>query len=262
MGAAIPPPDEPDGTPDPERDSLEAMLGPRPTRGYFIRSGVAFAATVACAVVFDWQAGDIAWGLWISSLCIGYVTVIAALLFEEIPLRRTEDKGGNALFFIGFMLVFTLHFGLFHVLHSFALNKLLPLDAGHSDVPNFFLLLGRSLWRYWPLVLLNLFYRMGDLRRLNTAPGSHDAIAKPYVNVVRLHLMIAAVAILNEMGVRWLALVPVLLGCFFPWGMVIRHIIERAGKTRDRLLEKAAAKELEDLKEFEAATDAEADQDG
>lgn len=261
MGAATPTPPGPEAAPDPERDSLEAMLGPRPTRRSLIRSGVAFAATVACAAVFDWQAGDIAWGLWISSLCIGYVTVIAALLIEEIPLRRREDKGGNALFFIGFMLVFTLHFGLFHVMHCFGLNQLLPLDTGQEGGPNFFVLLGRSLWRYWPLVLLNLFYRLGDLRRLNTAPGSHDAIAKPYINVVRLHLMIAAVAILNEMGVRWLALVPVLLGCFFPWGMVIRRIIERIGKTRDRLLEKAAAKELEELKEFEAAIDAEADQD-
>ena len=143
MGAAASTPDGPEAAPAPERGSLDAMLGPPPTRRDFVRAGLAFAATVACAAVFDWQAGDIAWGLWISSLCIGYVTVIAALLLEEIPLRRKEDKGGNVLFFVGFMLIFTLHFGLFHVMHSFGLASLLPM-GGEGDGPSFFVLLGRS----------------------------------------------------------------------------------------------------------------------
>ena len=39
---------------------------------------VAFVVTFISAIVFRWDARDIIWGLWISSLCVGYAFIVAA----------------------------------------------------------------------------------------------------------------------------------------------------------------------------------------
>jgi len=39
----------------------------------------AFAVSAAAALLWDWQASDIAWGLWISSLVTGWVILGASI---------------------------------------------------------------------------------------------------------------------------------------------------------------------------------------
>lgn len=88
------------------------------------RSLFAFGATVAAAAYFDWTAGDLLWALWISSLTVGYLTILVAIgggLAAGWVFWMKADRLGPAerfapvvmaLFFLVPVLAF---FGLSHI---------------------------------------------------------------------------------------------------------------------------------------------------
>ena len=39
----------------------------------------AFGVTVLLAIALHWQAKDLIWGLWISSLCVGYTHIVMSM---------------------------------------------------------------------------------------------------------------------------------------------------------------------------------------
>ena len=55
---------------------------------------LAFAGTVACATIFRWEARDVIWGLWISSLTVGYATIVWQLSqnWQLFPLAVIEQR--------------------------------------------------------------------------------------------------------------------------------------------------------------------------
>ena len=57
---------------------------------------LAFLLTAIMAFTFEWQANELCWGLWISSLLTGWAVIISAVLrtilhLAGIPLLREED---------------------------------------------------------------------------------------------------------------------------------------------------------------------------
>jgi hypothetical protein len=57
---------------------------------------LAFCLTASMAFLFEWQANELCWGLWISSLLTGWVVVISSVLrtllhLTGVPLLREED---------------------------------------------------------------------------------------------------------------------------------------------------------------------------
>ena len=200
---------------------------------------LAFGFILAWALLFDWRAGDLAWALWITSLVVGYVTMGIVIKVVEAPKLAGRSKGRRRGILLGFWAIFTVHFGLFHVIHCLFLNQLLPLiePEGFPNIPK---LLGSALLFYWPLVAMTLISRFHDLRKLRDDPKKHDALVKPYVNVVRLHLLIAALGLMNEWGLESLAIYAVLAACFFPWSAVIRMIADWHDRRMDRYYKEEA----------------------
>jgi hypothetical protein len=226
-------------------DPLDELAPPR-TRWDLLRALAAFGVTVACAVVLDWQAGDIAWGLWVSSIWIGYVTLAAAMWLEEIPLRRQAGTDKHLGFVLGFGAAFTVLFGGAHFLHCTFLNQMLPLDPHQGGIPNIFYLFARATWRYWAVVAMGLLARYGDLKRLLQRPGSHKALVLPFLTVARLHVMIAFLGLFSEWGIAHQGLFVALAGAFAPWGLILRRIIEHFQDVQARRL-REAEKEFEDV---------------
>lgn len=61
---------------------------------------LAFCLTASMAFLFEWQANELCWGLWISSLLTGWVVIISSVLWAllhlaGIPLLREEDLDEN-----------------------------------------------------------------------------------------------------------------------------------------------------------------------
>lgn len=48
----------------------------------------AFAFTLALAWYLDWQATDLVWGLWLSSLMVGYLVMLSQILRVPLGLPR------------------------------------------------------------------------------------------------------------------------------------------------------------------------------
>ncbi len=238
-------------------------------RNETLRDIISFAATVSIAAWQGWAAKDIIWGLWISSLLIGYsfivVMIVSSYLHGSIPMRkgsassnvrarglREPDgvEGNNAgrtfgrtplgrvllapaaLFMLGF---FTLHFGGFHFVHGLFLNGFFPLvewsPAGGSPGGVFggiTIVVGTALAEYWPFVLFSAVSRFGDYREALGAKGEPNMF-RPYLNVVRMHLLIFVFAGLHAAGLESYAVYPVLLFYFFPVRSIVKAIARRRG---------------------------------
>jgi hypothetical protein len=213
---------------------MEEVLGDPPTRGDLLRAGGSFAGTVAMAVYFAWKAQDLAWGLWASSLSLGYLTIIVALALEA---RRRGAAEGRRAGFIVSLVLFTIHFGGFHFGFCVFLDEHLPLEGEKGTQPGIFAAVFKAFAWYWPLIAVTMLHRFGDFLRLRTQGGRREGVIRSYVNVVRLWSMIACLIVLDEFGVRWLAIGPVLAGCYFPWGMVFRHVMQRRLEARLRRID-------------------------
>jgi hypothetical protein len=181
----------------------------------------AFAGTVACATIFRWEARDVIWGLWISSLTVGYATIVSTVV------RGVRQVAGGFRFLavvggLGTLAFFTFHFGMFHFVHAVFLNGFFPLVETDSGFPGLPGMVGRTLASFWPLVVASFLARLSDIFPSSPAPGK-DSFAAPYVNVVRMHLLIFVFAGLHMTGLSRLAIIPVLAAYFFPWKAVREH---------------------------------------
>ncbi|MCX7008607.1 MAG: DUF6498-containing protein [Kiritimatiellaeota bacterium] len=183
---------------------------------------LAFAGTVALALAFRWQAHDLIWSLWISSLSFGYFWLLAALTCSVIytPGRKKIGAIIGGLFLAAF---FTFHFGMFHFVHGVFLNLFFPLVKENFGPPNVFTLIGTALSAYWPFVLMTFVSRVRDFPWRQQPDDEGKAMFAPYLNVIRMHLLIFIFGGLYLLHLANLAIFPVLLFYFFPWRIFNRE---------------------------------------
>jgi hypothetical protein len=183
---------------------------------------LAFAGTVLCALIFRWQAKDLIWGLWISSFTFGYLWLLGALTCTII--YSPGDKKIGALFGGLFLAAFfTFHFGMFHFVHGVFLNEFFPLVPERHGPPGVFTLIGAALAAYWPFVLMTFVSRVRDFPWQRQQSDAGKAMFLPYLNVVRMHILIFIFAPLYFLHVANLAIIPILLFYFFPWRVFNRE---------------------------------------
>ena len=141
----------------------------------------------------------------------------------------------SALFTIAF---FTVHFGMFHLVHGVFLHSFFPVDgigAGptSSDIAQdasapeafaqvfggMFVYLWPAIASYWPWLLVAIFAERKNLIKAWRAETFSPSA--PYGNVVRMHLLILGIAFAVGAGVASIegfilfALINLLY--FFPW---------------------------------------------
>jgi len=213
-----------------------------------------FAGTFALAGVQAWSASDLMWGLWISSLTLGYGTIVLSIvgplaIGEPSLLLRPKSRVKKSrpqtnpvtppfhpqiayLFFVPivvFMLgFFTVHFGGFHLGHAMFLNQFYPL-VPRDDLPqtigglanHFGAIVSTALALYWPFVLLSALSMRRGFREAWSGSGSNPMM-RPYVNVIRMHLMIFVMAGSVNAGLSDYVLYAAMILYFFPFGVVFR----------------------------------------
>jgi hypothetical protein len=268
-----------------------------------------FLLTLALAWHERWSATDIVWGLWISSLVLGYTFILVSIagVFVAPTVGEAVDGKGAAhgprvspgcqsLVPAGFLLAFallatgfnrftllallltlsalilsiggamrrkpgwerfpdpdqglakavillpyalfmlaffTVHFGMFHFVHSIFLNGFFPIVQDSpfgktiEQTGGYFVELVReSLRRYWPFVLAGGLSRLPDCAAAFRTTGG-DLMFKPYINVIRMHIMIFVFAGMGAAGLRDAALYPLLVLYFFPFGSVLKAVFTK-----------------------------------
>ncbi|MBW7895238.1 MAG: hypothetical protein H3C27_09015 [Opitutaceae bacterium] len=219
---------------------------------------LAFAGGLSLAWLLDWETTDLVWSLWLSSLVVGYATI---LWFATEHLRdfvvssradRTPGAGrskllGGGLILFGTLFTvafFTVHFGGFHLGHSVFLSIFFPIVPGTD---------GGGSWpavdTYWEVLrrygiflpVAFLAERGGFVSKSKPADGGaitlgdekiyrppmagrdHSKMMAPYKNVVRMHLLIFffAGAHFARLDHFWVYAV-VYAVYFFPWRLLKR----------------------------------------
>lgn len=186
---------------------------------------LAFVIGLVIAGLAKWDTGDLIWSLWLSSLVVGYAMIIWAI-FSRAWGRVGEMLGG--VFLLAF---FTVHFGMFHFVHSAFLQSFFPLDGGGDHgLPDYMEVLGRyAIWLPVAFFAERAAFSMPPPRVNPTSVKAADIAArkardggalmmKPYINVVRLHLLIFFFAFAHFMRWENFAIYAVVYAVyFFPW---------------------------------------------
>ena len=215
---------------------------------------VAFAVGLAVAWYGRWNAGDLIWSLWLSSLVVGYATIVWMIVqpaseFAELAWRQRAMFRGNpralaafvlilllgVAFFLGF---FTVHFGGFHYIHSQILISFFPIDTGPgrhvgTDTATYF----EIARRYWPFLpsafiahraaFLRKPFSLGSAKSLTLAGADSkqfgQLFSEPYRNVMRMHMLIFFFFFAHFARLENFAVYAVTYAVyFFPWRLVRR----------------------------------------
>jgi hypothetical protein len=199
-----------------------------PTTADFALDLAGFLTGITLALALGWSTTDLIWGLWLSSLVIGYSTILLGI--ARAPAGGSVPAAiAGKVFLVAF---FTVHFGMFHFVHSVFLNVFFPVAprAGMQfgpGLPGY----GHVFASYWPWLLAAAIAE----RRALLAPFAPGTARRefnpgqPYVNVVRMHLLIfffAGAAALGLDGFLVFAVVYVLY--FWPWRRAPRWFGGRA----------------------------------
>lgn len=223
---------------------------------------LAFAGGLALARLNHWETRDLVWSLWLSSLVVGYAMIVWSIFGPAVfigtkawgdrAMRQGVPMGpavaGGAVLLVGglFLLAFfTVHFGMFHFVHSVFLNAFFPVEPGMKGPSA--ALYGRVLSAYWPFVLVAAVAERKAFRLAQPEPtepedtavtvaaiatrqarnaekGGMTGMMAPYKNVVRLHLLIFFFAFAHFAQFGGFAVYAVVYAVyFFPWRMVRRR---------------------------------------
>jgi hypothetical protein len=220
----------------------------------------AFAVGLTCTWMLGWNTTDLVWSLWLSSLVIGYATIVSTIgkcvfvgsavvcsdLFPpEYRVKAVLIGSGLALFVLAF---FSVHFCGFHAVHAGLLSHFFPPDGVPKRAFQTVFFNPISLWkvaihylmpRYGifliPVILAErraLFGSMEALfhaRRIASAEdvgqllkaagvSGQGLIARPYLNVIRMHVLIFFFAIAHALKIDSLPIYIIVYSVyFFPW---------------------------------------------
>ena len=228
---------------------------------------VAFAIGLAVAWWASWSAGDLIWSLWLSSLVVGYATIIWTIVqpAEEVFRAAWRDRvfSGNlrslaplvAILVVGvgfFLAFFTIHFGGFHYVHSQILISFFPIEAGHgrSTDANMatYVEIARRYWPFLPSAFIAhraAFTRKPFSLDARSLPGEMKdstslgrLFSEPYRNVMRMHMLIFFFFFAHFAKLENFAVYAVIYALyFFPWRLVRRA---KSPATSSDFLERAS----------------------
>lgn len=189
-----------------------------------------FTASAWAAFQFRWELKDLMWGLWLSSLVVGYSLILWGTWWSAGWNKKVAGMPTSPILkgivYIGVALAvmlqaafFTIHFGGFHLGHAAFLNNFFPLGpATNGQGPfDFLVYLPRAVAMGWPLVVGSAVSSRAAFEKARTVFNPMTA----YINVLRMHLMIFVLAGARIAGLdnRWLY-VFVLFVYFFPFRAV------------------------------------------
>lgn len=228
---------------------------------------LAFATGLGLAWFWNWETRDLVWSLWLSSLVIGYAMIVWSIFgpgvfigtkaWRDPEMRRGGPKvsmalGGGLMLAGGFFLLafFTVHFGMFHFVHSVFLNAFFPVDPGMSKTmpgPALYWEVFQRYWWFLPAAAIaeRAAFHWGPSESRSTAAdtsvtaeaiaarkarnaraGGMTGMMAPYKNVIRMHLLIFFFAFSSFLHVAGFWIYAVVYAVyFFPWRLLRKETV-------------------------------------
>lgn len=225
---------------------------------------LAFGIGLAVAWWAGWSSGDLVWSLWLSSLVVGYSTIVwmiarpaiefGAGAWREGAARNTDPRAIWLLWtliFVGaaFLLAFfTFHFVFFHYVHSQIMISFFPIETGHGRSTDAntstYVEIARRYWVFLPSAFMA--HRAAFLRKPLSVNGQGSMaslvrqsrggalFSEPYRNVIRMHLLIFFFFFAHLAKLENFAVYAVVYAVyFFPWRLVKRRSLGAPGSPID-----------------------------
>jgi hypothetical protein len=223
---------------------------------------LAFAGGLLLAWHAGWNTSDLVWSLWLSSLVVGYASIVWTLSSSARELGSSVARdpfrgyswvgpalvvGGGTLFGLAF---FTVHFGGFHFVHSVFLMIFFPLFPNATPSPGFgnwaaYTEVFHRYWMFLPVAFLaeracfastseraevDPSVSAAAIERRKQKRGQLDMMS-PYRNVIRMHLLIFFFAGAHFAHLENFYVYAVVYAVyFFPWRLVRTDSTEAAAK--------------------------------
>src|SRR4051812_272635 len=214
---------------------------------------IAFVLGLAVARWANWNAGDLIWSLWLSSVVVGYTTIVwiianPAIILSILAFRERNNpvnSTGALIFFMSLFLIggalmlafFSFHFLWFHLIQSSFLMGFFPIDVPGVQYPELggravYLEILRRYWVFLPSAFLS--HRAVFMRApltLNAerwfqsfigegkSPG--EFLFGPYRNVMRMQVLIILIGFAHVAKLDNFAVYTLIYAVyFFPWRLV------------------------------------------
>ena len=222
---------------------------------------LAFAGGFALAWFAGWSTTDLVCSLWLSSLVVGYATIVWSIFGPAVFLgteawreramlsgtpKLPAALGGAALFVGGLFLLafFTVHFGMFHFVHSVFLESFFPVTGtqrlGGGPQWSVYVEVVKRYAIFLPLAFMaeRQAFRLAPpaaepadasvtaaaiaaRKARNARQGGMTGMMAPYRNVVRMHLLIFFFAAAHFARIENFAVYAVVyVVYFFPWRLL------------------------------------------
>jgi hypothetical protein len=193
---------------------------------------ISLVILVGLDLSLNWSTNDLVWSFWLSSICVGYLTIISSIFKLPIFILEQQKKldktakvtkhlnlivFGLAIFMLGFFFV---HFLGFHLGHSVFLKSAFPLEGfvakskGLVDPGYLFSILAHLLPMYWPFVLVSLFNKKDVFNKSVNKFDLREISIGPYQNVIKIHLLIFVIVGLNSLKIDKLIIHAIVLIVF------------------------------------------------
>ncbi len=195
-----------------------------------------FLITALIAYVEGWSPRELLWGLWLSSLLVGYSLILYGIFCSTFfPTGKNPEhiilRMMSIFLFVPF---FTVHFGGFHAGHGAFIHTMFPLyvfDDSMDLVDQIYPFAKTLLQATWPIVVASA---IASRQAFREARHGFNPMT-PYIKVVKMHLMIFILApmIIMEWDSRWIVMA-VLLMYFFPWKSLWHYFRSRKAITTVR----------------------------
>jgi hypothetical protein len=169
-----------------------------------------FVGTLALAYFSGWRAKDLIWSLWLSSLAIGFLSVLVSGGRRIIrPDATMVERAFSVIGALGAIMVFSVHFGMFHYVYASILDLLMPLMDHPGRVYigkltwkggtsfSFWETLGIAIVQYWPVVLLNVMRDRQSVLSSSVMTGKETA---PYLVILKLHFLVMGLGACYGLG--------------------------------------------------------------
>lgn len=215
---------------------------------------VGFAVSATAALIWDWQAADVAWGLWISSLVTGWVILASAVLrlglntAGIVRLRPEDDPGTNPkvtqvlqafqggthagslgwlvpVGLVAFAAFTWFHFTMFHAILGALMSVFLAAEPAELLGPNGYInadftdVLLHLIRAYLAIIAATLVTRWRSIAQGNPVQRMQSI----YSAVIRLHVFVllsgflSFVILLGQGVYQQVMVLTLLFLCYFPF---------------------------------------------
>ena len=242
------------------------MKAENPLENWYSAWPDALAFTVGLAVAWwaRWDAGDLVWSLWLSSFVVGYSIIVWTIARPALEMGRGAWRARaltvshpkallgfwsllvvGALFALAF---FTVHFGMFHYIHSQLMISFFPIDTGGAAGSatnasmSTYAEIARRYWTFLPAAFLaeraafmakplSLDLDLSLAAPADSRPAKPSRVQSlvwaPYRSVARMHVLIFFFFFAHFAGLENFAVYAVVyVAYFFPWRLVRRSAAE------------------------------------